>query len=192
VFNIKSSVIDPSITNYVLPLTITDGGGQQISNYKTVILNIQVKNAYDANYTETGYKFHPSATACHPFKSVTVAIHTVNGTTSNTAVGDLGGSGYSFNFVVASDGKLTNWTVPVGAATPAVPSSGFFTADNPGNVLYASPDNVSPGTAPYLQTTFNNTYDAANKTFYMHYGYGGGSADQTGWSRNFYVKLVRQ
>jgi hypothetical protein len=156
-----------------------------------VILNIQVKNAYDANYTQNGYKFHPTASANKAFKNVTVAIHTVNGTTSNTAVGDLGGSGYSFNFVVASDGKLTNWAVPAGAATPPPPSSGFFTADNPGNIPYDA-GGLSPGTAPYLQTTFNNTYDAASKTFYMHYGYGAGSSDQTGWSRNFYFTLVRQ
>ena len=54
VINVKSSLIDPSITNYVLPLTITDGGGQKISNYKTVLLNIQAKNIYDGRYTVTG------------------------------------------------------------------------------------------------------------------------------------------
>ncbi|WP_419700304.1 DUF1735 domain-containing protein [Mucilaginibacter sp. NFX135] len=54
VINVKSSLIDPSITTYVLPLTITNGGGQQISNYKTVLLNIQAKNIYDGTYTVTG------------------------------------------------------------------------------------------------------------------------------------------
>ncbi|MBB6129278.1 DUF1735 domain-containing protein [Mucilaginibacter lappiensis] len=191
VINVNSSLIDPSITNYALPLTITDGGGQQISNIKTVIYNLQAKNPYDANYTETGYKFHPTAGSSHAFKSVTVAVKTVNAVTSNTAVGDLGGSGYSFNFDVVS-GNLTNWAVPATAATPPPPASGFYTADNPGGVSYTTTDGTAPGTAPYVQTTYNNTYDAPNKTFYMHYGYGSGAGNQSGWSRNFYIKLVRQ
>lgn len=53
VININTSLIDPSQA-YVLPLTITDGGGQQISNYKTLLYNVQVKNKYDGVYTVTG------------------------------------------------------------------------------------------------------------------------------------------
>jgi hypothetical protein len=53
VVNINTSLIDPS-QQYVLPLTITDGGGQQISNLNTILYNIQVKNAYDGQYTVTG------------------------------------------------------------------------------------------------------------------------------------------
>lgn len=53
VVNINTSLIDPS-QSYVLPLTITDGGGQQISNYKTLLYNIQVKNKYDGVYVVTG------------------------------------------------------------------------------------------------------------------------------------------
>lgn len=53
VINLNTSLIDPS-QSYVLPLTITDGGGQQISNYKTLLYNIQVKNKYDGVYTVTG------------------------------------------------------------------------------------------------------------------------------------------
>ncbi len=53
VVNINTSLIDPS-QSYVLPLTITDASGQQISNYKTLLYNIQVKNKYDGVYTVTG------------------------------------------------------------------------------------------------------------------------------------------
>ncbi len=53
VLNINTSLIDPS-QQYVLPLTITDGGGQQISNYNTILYNIQVKNIYDGEYSVTG------------------------------------------------------------------------------------------------------------------------------------------
>jgi hypothetical protein len=41
--------------NYVIPFTIIDGGGQQISNYKTVFYNIQGKNQYDGVYSLKGY-----------------------------------------------------------------------------------------------------------------------------------------
>ncbi|MEZ2337272.1 DUF1735 domain-containing protein [Mucilaginibacter sp. RCC_168] len=61
VINVKSSLISPTNTSYVLPLTITDGGGQQISNYKTVLFNVQVKNKYDGTYTASGSRIHPTA-----------------------------------------------------------------------------------------------------------------------------------
>ena len=53
VININTSLIDPS-QPYALPITISDGGGQQISNYKTIIYSILVKNKYDGKYTVTG------------------------------------------------------------------------------------------------------------------------------------------
>ncbi|HEY4194075.1 MAG TPA: DUF1735 domain-containing protein, partial [Mucilaginibacter sp.] len=53
VINLNTTQIDPS-QSYVLPLTITDGGGQQISNYKTILFNFAVKNIYDGEYTVTG------------------------------------------------------------------------------------------------------------------------------------------
>lgn len=59
VININSTLIDPS-QSYVLPLTITDGGGQQISNYKTILYNVQVKNQYDGTYHATGQRIHPT------------------------------------------------------------------------------------------------------------------------------------
>ena len=41
-FKINTSVIDKTVKNYVLPVSITDASGQQISNYKTIFYNIQV------------------------------------------------------------------------------------------------------------------------------------------------------
>jgi len=188
VVEVTTTALDPTLS-YVLPLTISDASGIQISNYKTILFNVTVKNAYDGLYTESGYKFHPTATVSHPL-SGTFPVSTVTATTSNTALGDLGGSGYSFNFDVDASNKLVNW-VAEGAAPPA-PASGFYTLDNPEGVTYPTTDGTAPGTAPYVQTTYNNTYDPATKTFWMHYGYGVGSSDQTGWTRNFYVKLVAQ
>jgi hypothetical protein len=50
---VNTSLVDPSGA-FVLPLSITDGGGQKISNYKTVLLNVQAKNKYDGTYTVDG------------------------------------------------------------------------------------------------------------------------------------------
>ena len=191
VININSSLISPSVSNYVLPISITDAGGQQISNYKTILYNITVKNPYDGNYTVTGYKFHPSAP--HVL-SGTYAIKTVSAVTSNCPVGDLGGSGYSFNFDTNA-GVLSNY-VPVGS-TPAAPASGFMTADipTPGGTVFTvaqTQDGATPGVAPYNQTNYNNTYSAPAKTFFIHMGYGSGSTSQAGYTRQFYMKLVQQ
>jgi hypothetical protein len=113
--------------------------------------------------------------------------------TSNTAVGDLGGSNYTFNFDT-NGSVVSNWVAE--GATPAAPASGFFTADNPGSVSYtttgAAGAGIQPGTAPYVQTTYDNSYDATNKIFYFHYGYGSGASSQNGWTRNFYVKMAAQ
>lgn len=40
--------------SYVLPISITDASGQKISNYKTILFNVQAKNKYDGVYTVTG------------------------------------------------------------------------------------------------------------------------------------------
>lgn len=179
--------------DYVLPLTITDGGGQQISNYNTILYEIVVKNAYDDNYAETGYKFHTTVGASHSFTGNLIPITTVSAVTSQTAVGDLGGNGYFFNFDT-NGSTLSNWAVPAGAATPTPPSSGFMTGDfpNPGGASYTTSDGSQPGKAPYVASTYNNTYDASTRTFFMHYGYGGGTTDQSNYSRQFYIKYVAQ
>jgi len=57
--SVITSNLDPSGA-YVIPLTIVDGGGQKISNYKTALLNIQAKNQYDGIYHATGERIHPT------------------------------------------------------------------------------------------------------------------------------------
>jgi len=48
-----SSNLDPTGL-YVIPISIVDGGGQKVSNYKTVLYNVQAKNKYDGAYEATG------------------------------------------------------------------------------------------------------------------------------------------
>jgi hypothetical protein len=115
--------------------------------------------------------------------------------TSLAGLADLyGGNDFWFMFDVANDNTLTNWQ-----ATHATPgpggssgSSGFMTLDNPGNTDYSTSP-VPPGSEPYVKTTYNNTYDPATQTFWMHYGYRAGVlVDQTGYTRQAYEKWVRK
>lgn len=156
-------------------------------NAKTIVVAILIKNAYDANYTSTGYFFHPTTGSSRALGPVTKHLATLGAATCQAALADL--AGYYFNFDVS--GTNTQSWVGVGSA-PAAPASGFYTADNPGAVSYDPALGVAPGTAPYVQTTYNNSYNAATKTFYFHYGYGVGAANQNGWTRNVYEKWVRQ
>jgi len=39
---------------YIIPITLVNASGQKISNYNTVIFNVQGKNAYDGEWTVTG------------------------------------------------------------------------------------------------------------------------------------------
>ena len=171
--------------SYALGFSISDPGSNAvaITSLKNGLYSIGIKNAYEADYKTSGFFFHPSSPRALDDSKY---IYTVSGTRCLAPLADLYGSGYYFWFDVSSTNTLTNWD-----CTPvAPPSSGFFTADNPGAIAYPGPE--LPGTAPYVQTTYNNTYNPGTKTFYMHYGYGGGSTSQNGWTRNVYEKWVRQ
>lgn len=177
--------------SYALGISIVSANAGTVSgNYGTGIFRIVAKNAYEANYTVTGWLFHPTAGRAI---SATYALSTAGAATSSAPVGDLGGSGYTFNFDVSGT-TLTNYVAT--GVTPTGLNSGFFTADQPGVVASwgnSSGSTDKPGTTPWLHSTYNNTYDAASKTFYMHYGYvASGGVGQTSWSRQIYEKWVRK
>lgn len=191
VVNVITSKVDPTV-DYVLPLTITDGGGQQISNYNTILYDIKVKNQYDDSYTATGYVFHPSVARAI---NATYAVTTQGANTCQAPVGDLGGSNsFYFNFDV-NGSTVSNWVAA--GATPPAPASGFMTLDNPGNIDYSAsvnggPPPSYPGGATYNSTIYNNTYDANKRTFWLHYGYATGGNGQSTFTRQFYEELVAQ
>jgi hypothetical protein len=171
---------------YALGFSIADAGTGVINTtLKDALYSIGIKNAYEGDYTTSGFVFHPSAPRALDDSKY---LYTVSGTRCLAPLADLYPSGYYFWFDVSGTNTLTNWD-----CTPvAPPASGFFTADNPGAINYSAAAPDAPGTAPWLQTTYNNTYDPGTKTFWMHYGYGVGSSSQNGWTRNFYEKWVRQ
>ena len=136
VVNINSSLIDPSNTNFVLPLTITDGGGQQISNYKTVLYNVQVKNQYDGNYHATGVRHHPTL-GDFPF-DYNVDMGTAGATS-------IDGGGFADS---KSDLKIT-----VNADNTVTLSSTYQTVfPQPG-----LPNNYNPATKTFTLNYFYNT-----------------------------------
>ena len=163
--------IDLSKSN-MIAFRLTDASGQTVaSNFRQKVFPVLVKNVYEGNYNVTGYFYHPSAPRSI---SATKYLATVSGTRSEGQVGDLGGWGFRFNVAPS----VTGWESA--GSTPAAPSAGFMTLDNPfGNGTY-------PGPGGFTSAAFPNTYDAATKTFKFHYGYAGGSSGQTGYSREIF------
>ena len=51
--NVNTSLVDPS-GQFILPIKIVNGGGQQISNYNELLLAVGAKNQYDGVYIVTG------------------------------------------------------------------------------------------------------------------------------------------
>jgi hypothetical protein len=158
-------------------ITSIDKPGYVISgNLSTGIAAIVVKNPWDGDYTVTGYLSHPSAPRAI---KMTKTINTVTAVTSETDLGDLGASNYAFDFDVDGSNNLVNWVAK--GATPPAPGSGFiFGADNAaGNADFPAAD--------FNHTQYNNTYDPATHTFWMHYGYNGAAP---AFTREVYEKWV--
>lgn len=171
--------------NNMLAFSITDASGEPIStNYQSFLQPILIKNIYEDDYAMTGYFFHPSAPRGMAFDKY---LYTVSDVVCEVDLGDLGGAGYWYRFAV-SGSNMTNFQAMY--STPGGAASGFMTADNPGGIGYPGP--AYPGTAPWVHSTYGNTYDAATKTFYVHTGYGGGATSQNGFSRQQYEKWVRK
>ena len=166
----------------MLAFTMTDASGEVVaSNYQTILVPLLIKNEYEGDYSVTGYFFHPTAQ-----RGINAGkyFYTVNANRVEGQLGDLAGWYIDFDI----NGAALSGYAAAGA-TPAAPASGFMTADNPGGIGYLGPD--LPGVAPWLQTTYNNSYDPATKTFWLHYGYHVGGTGQNTYTRNIYEKWVK-
>lgn len=182
--NLNKTLLDLSkVYGVAFKLTATsEGVVSELS--KEIVVALIIKNAYHADYAVTGFFFHPSA----PREiAATKSVSTLGAIRCRAQVGDLGG--WNFDFDVAGS-TVNNWTS--NGSTPASPSAGFMSADNPGGTDYSASAPFSPGKAPYVQGTYGNTYDAATKTLWLHYGYAGGSTGQNGYTRQIYEKWVRK
>lgn len=133
--------------NYVIPFTIIDGGGQQISNYKTVFYFVQPKNQYDGKYAVKGYVHRDADLALGgPIKSGVTYTLTTTGANSDSFVQSW------------ADGSTAGGINPVFLTTD--PTTGAVT--------------ISSVVNPTL-TNFGTTsrYDKVNKVFYISFIWNG-------------------
>ena len=152
--------------SYALPLTITSASTGTISPNMGSELNIiKVQNQYEGNYTSNGYLYHPSSPRA--INNLGKYVTTFNANSVEVSLGDLGGSGYNAVFTV--DPTTNNVTITAAPGAGGAPYT-MFTSGLPTS---------NPGYTPQWSgsSQCNNTYDPATKTFYVRYGYMGGS----GW-----------
>ena len=105
VVKVNSSKIDLT-HSYILPVSIADASGQNISgNFKTILYSIGVKNIYDGNYSAVGTLVRTGV----PDYSIdqTVNLATVTGNTSSTFAPFPGNGTLSFFIQVNADNTVT-------------------------------------------------------------------------------------
>jgi len=156
-----ASTIDPSVV-YGLGFTITsvDAGYTIAANSKDVVLGIAIKNQWDGTYHSTGYFYHPSGPRT---MDLVKPLATVSATSVSCDVGDIGSLGY---VALLTIDPVTN-KVTITDYTTGVPMIQFDDGL----------PTTSPGYTPQWDGSplCNNTYDPATKTFYLRYGYVGGT-----------------
>lgn len=169
------STLNPNLTYGVaFTLNSADQGYDIAANGKTVIIAISVQNPYHGDYVSNGYLYHPTAgrgiVDLHKF------AFTISANSFTLDLGDLGGAGYQALVTVNPNNSLTIVAAPGAAGGPYTMFTTGLPTTNPGYTT------LSPGYAGP-----SNYYDPATKTFYLRYGYLGGS----GW-RVAEEKVVRQ
>lgn len=112
--------IDPSkldlTKKYALGITAEGANGYKVrSGLNKALFQLIAKNKYHGRYQATGYFTHPTATSSRDIDRIKEVV-TVNATTSETELGDLGGAGYSMQLQVNADNTVT--IIPKGATPP--------------------------------------------------------------------------
>lgn len=145
-------------------LSVSGTGITTLSDLDTIMVFLSVKNKYDGTYTATGYLYHPASPRT---LSANKAVTTAGPNSVTVAVGDLGTSGYTA--LITVDEATNALTITAAAGASGAPYT-MFSDGLP---------NANPGyTAAWASSAqCNNTYDPATGTFYVRYGYLGG----TGW-----------
>jgi Domain of unknown function (DUF1735)/Domain of unknown function (DUF4361) len=162
---LNTTTLDPN-SAYAIGITITgvDGGYSVADNLKNLLIKFNVKNQYHGEYESTGYFYHPSSPRpLHEDKEVL----TSGANSVDVYLGDLGTAGYVGRFTV--DPVTNNLTITPAPGAQGAPYTQFNSAlpsTNPG---------YTPGWAGSALCV--NKYDPATKTFFVRYGYVGG----TGW-----------
>jgi hypothetical protein len=148
----------------ILTYVVTAANGKQ-KIWTINVAPLPAINKYEGTYTSNGYFYHPSSP-----RAITNLVKSVLTSGPNSVIvdlGDLGSSGYTAIFTIdPATNNVTITPAPGAAGTPYT----MFTSGLP---------STNPGYTPQWagSAACNNTYDPATKTFYVRYGYMGG----TGW-----------
>ena len=147
-----------------LSYVVTAANGQK-RTWTVIVAPLPIINKYEGTYTSNGYFYHPSSP-----RDITALVKSVLTSGPNSVLvdlGDLGTSGYQAEFTI--DPATNNVTIATAAGAAGGPYT-MFTSGLPA---------TNPGYAPQWagSASCNNTYDPATKTFFVRYGYMGGS----GW-----------
>jgi Domain of unknown function (DUF1735)/Domain of unknown function (DUF4361) len=158
----NTSLLDLTKT-YAVGLTITSAGAgyTTATNRADLLLIINLKNQYDADYDAVGYFYHPSAART---LSATKTLSTIGPNVVEATLGDLGGSNFRAFFTINNDNTLTIVAKPGAASAPYFMYTSGLPTTNPG---------YTPQWSGSAQC--NNTYDPVTRTFKVRYGYLGGT-----------------
>ncbi len=152
-------------------VTAADGSSKI---WTVVVAPLPVINKYEGTYTANGYFYHPSSP--RDIAGMNKYLSSSDANSVTVELGDLGGSGYFALLTVNSDNSLTITPAPGAAGAPYTMFTSGLPTSNPGYTAQWSGS-----------SSCNNRYDPATKTFYVRYGYLGG----TGW-RVTEEKIVKQ
>ncbi len=181
VINFKPDQFDLAIS-YMLPLSITaiagaPGDVTKAPGTGTIYLHI-IGNPLAGDYDVDGYFYHPASPRAFirpdPAAGTSGFLTPVSDKALYSELGDLGTAGYYAIFTVPDPFATTiqNVTISVypGSIDPVYQwNAGLPTTGVP---------TYTPAPAPWGKSALcNNTYNPATKTFYLRYGYLGG----TGW-----------
>ena len=113
VVKVNSSKVDLA-HSYILPVSIADASGQNISgNFRTILYQITVKNIYDGSYAVTG-TLDRQGKPTDVINEVDV-LATVNGNTSSANAPFFGNPAIAVNIQVNADNTVT--VTPAASAT---------------------------------------------------------------------------
>ncbi|MCR8560130.1 DUF1735 domain-containing protein [Mucilaginibacter sp. BJC16-A38] len=129
--NYTVNIISANLTygaSYMLPISITDAGGQKISYYKSVYYTVGLKSAYEGDYTANGSISFPNPASNRSWVNRDKPLTTVSGNTVHAEAADLGGSNYFMNLTVNADNTVTVQSAP-GAANQTIQNNGQCTYD---------------------------------------------------------------
>jgi hypothetical protein len=149
---------------YALGLTIASAGNDKIdADQHSILILIAIKNQWAGTYTSNGYLYHPASPRA--ITDLVKNLVTAGPSSVTCDLGDLGASGYKALFTI--DPVTNNVTI---TAAPGAAGGPYY-------MFSSGLPTTNPGYTPAWSgsASCNNTYDPNTKTFYVRYGYLGGT-----------------